>query len=326
MQDKPTCFIHGKTFPEISGGVPSFMGLPVATSPESLKGHDVVFMGVPWEGVVTWGRYSGCELGPKSIRSASVRYGGYLPEMGFDIFDHLSGTDYGDVGVFPCDTEKTMSLIQAKASEIMAAGAIPITFGGDHSVTVPIIRAVSESISGKLGVIHLDAHMDNIDRFGPHDQARCCPLHRIYEIEKVDPKNVVHMGMRGPRTHPSQVETAKQKGATIMTSFDIKLGGIEAAIERALAIAHDGTDGVYITVCSDVLDVAFNPGGPPDLCGLSSFELARILIGCAREKLRGFDFVEIYPPSDPNNVSSHGAVWMSLYTLAGVVKGRLGIK
>lgn len=324
MKNKPVCFIHGKTFPEVSGGIPSFLGLPVIRNAGELKNNDLIFMGVPWEGVVTWGRFSGCELGPKSIRSASIRYGGYLPEMGFDIFDHLSGADYGDVGVFPGDTEKTMTLIQDKAAEIVSAGAIPITFGGDHSISVPVIRAVSEAAPGKIGVIHFDAHMDNMDRFGPHDQARCCPLHRIYEMEKVDPKNVVHMGMRGPRTHPAQVETAKARGATILTSFEIKLAGVDTAVEKALAIAHDGTDGVYITVCSDVLDVAYNPGGPPDLCGLTSFELARLLLGCAGKGFLGFDFVEIYPPSDPNGVSSHGAVWMTLYALAGLVKHRLG--
>jgi agmatinase len=134
------------------------------------------------------------------------------------------------------------------------------------------------------------------------------------------------MGIRGPRNSPRQIEAAKEHGATIITSFDIKLNGVESAVDRALEVANTGTDATYVTICSDVLDVAYNPGGPIDPNGLTSFELSLILHKIARAGIAGFDFVEIYPMQDPNNVSSHTAVWMSLYALSGIVKKRFNIE
>jgi agmatinase len=134
------------------------------------------------------------------------------------------------------------------------------------------------------------------------------------------------MGMRGPRNDKVQLETALAHGCTVLTAFDIKLKGIDAAVERAIQVAHAGTNAVYVTLCSDILDVAFNPGGPPDLCGLSSFEVAFILHKLAAAGIAGFDFVEIYPPQDPNRISSHAAVWMTLYVLSGLARHRFDLK
>jgi len=325
MKNKPISFVPGIDHPEIYSGTPSFMGLPVITDKKDIKDYDFVIMGAPWEGVVTWGSFSGCELAPKSIRNASIRYGGYLPEIGFDIFDYMTAGDYGDAGMFPGDIEKTLNNIRSKASDIFTNGAIPITFGGDHSITIPVVNALAESVNGKVGVIHLDSHLDNIDKYAGEINARCCPLHRIYEIENIDPKNVIHMGIRGPRNNPHQVEIAKEKGATIITSFDIKLKGIDYAVKKALDISKTDTEAVYVTVCSDILDVAFNPGGPPDPCGLSSFELSLLLHKIASAGIAGFDFVEIYPIIDPNNVSSHIATWMALYVMSGIAKNKFNL-
>lgn len=326
MNEKPVCFEPDRRIPEIFKGVPSFMGLPVIQEKEKIRDYDVVIMGAPWEGVVTWGSFSGCELATKSIRNASIRYGGFLPEMGFDIFDYLNAGDYGDAAINPGNIEKTLTNIQEKVTDIYDQGAIPITFGGDHSITIPLVRALAEKIDGNIGVIHLDAHMDNMDKFRDEIYARCSPLHRIYEIKNANPKNIIHMGIRGPRNNPKQVAFAKEKGATILTSFDIKQYGIEYSVNKALDVAKAGTKSVYVTVCSDVLDVAFNPGGPPDLNGLTSFELSLILHKLACEGINGFDITEIYPLSDLNNVSSHTAVWMSLYVMSGIVKNKFNLK
>jgi agmatinase len=326
MNEKPICYELGREIPEIFHGVPSFMGLPVIQKKHEIRDYDVVIMGAPWEGVVTWGSFSGCELATKSIRNVSVRYAGFLPEMGFDIFDYLKAGDYGDAPTNPGHVEKTLANIQDKATDIYHQGAIPITFGGDHSITIPLVRALAEKTDGDVGIIHLDAHMDNMDKFGDELYARCSPLYRIYEIENVNPVNVIHMGIRGPRNNPKQVAFAKEKGATILTSFEIKLNGIEYAVNRALEVAKAGTDAVYVTVCSDVLDAAFNPGGPIDFNGLTPFELSLILHKLACAGIDGFDIAEIYPPSDPASVSSHAAVWMSLYVMSGIVKDRFNLE
>ncbi|MCD2348028.1 agmatinase family protein [Clostridium guangxiense] len=320
MENKPICYVPGKKINEVFSGVPSFMGLPVISEESEIDGYDAVIIGAPWEGIVTWNSFSGCELSTKTIRQASTRYGGFLPEIGFDIFDYIKAADYGDAVVYPGKIEKSLDSIREKVSEVVAKGSIPIIFGGDHSIASADAKAICENVKGKVGVVHFDAHLDNLDKYGEEKYARCSPLYRIYEMDNVDPKNVVHVGIRGPRNNPKQQEFAKEKGATVITSFDVKLNGIQETLNKILEVVKDGTDAVYITVCSDALDAACNPGGPPDFCGLTTFELAYLLHGIAARGVAGFDFVEIYPPQDANNVSSHVASWMALYVLAGITE------
>lgn len=322
MEHKPECYIPGKPIPEIYSGTPTFMGLPKIRTKTELPQFDVAFNGIPWEGICTWGGYSGCELAAKTIRSSSIRYGGYLPEFDLDVFDFLTGGDYGDIVAANGNVELTHQHIYERIREILAADVFPVTFGGDHSITYPIIKALAEKHNGKIGIVHLDAHMDNLNFYGNEKFARCSPLRRAYELPGINPKNIVHVGIRGPRNHPSGLEAAKKVGATVLTSFEIKERGIDYAVSRALEVANDGTEAVYVTVCSDVLDVAHNPGGPADPCGLSTYELGKFIYGVAAKGINGFDFVEIYPPTDLNNVSSHVCCWMILYALCGLVKSR----
>ena len=206
MQNKPECYVAHKQFEEVYSGVPTFMGLPRVHDKRDLGKYDVIFSGIPFEGVCTWGGPSGCELAPKTIRNASIRYGGYLPEFDVDVFDHLSAADYGDVATQNGDIEGTMANIETRAKELWDAGVFPISFGGDHSVAYPIMKALAEKHDGKIGVIHLDAHLDNMDSFGEYKYARCSPLRRTYELPGIDPKNIVHVGIRGPRNNPKGMQ------------------------------------------------------------------------------------------------------------------------
>ena len=320
---RPQCFIPCSEYTQIYQGVPSFLGLDAVKSPEGASGYDAAVLGIPWEGPVTWGKPSGCELSPKLIREASLRYGGYLPEFDYDLFDHIDVCDCGDVAVAAGDGEATRANIRATVAAIAEAGATPIIFGGDHSITFPAVEAMAKRHPGRLGLIHFDAHLDNMQTYGDEKLARCCPLHRIYEIDDIDPTKIIHMGIRGPRSNPSQMRNAKEVGATVMTGFEIKQKGVQHALETALKVAGEGTDAIYVTVCSDILDIAFNPGGPPDLNGLSSFELSSLLYGLASSGIAAFDFVEIYPFADPNNVSAHTAAWMAIYVLSGIARHKM---
>lgn len=323
---KPECYIKDKKTPEIYSGTPTFMGLPKVNNKEEISEYDLAFIGVPWEGICTWGGYTGCELAVKSIRKASVRYGAYLPEYDSDAFDYLCGCDYGDTVTDSSNIEKTLENIEAKTTKVLNEDVFPISFGGDHSITYPIIRALSKKHNGKIGIIHLDAHLDNLDLYGDSKYARCSPFRRIYEIENLNPENIIHLGIRGPRNNPKGMKAAKEAGAVVLNSFEIKEKGIDYTINKALETAKKDTEAVYVSVCSDVLDVAFNPGGPPDFCGLSSYELAKILYGIAAAGIDGFDIVEIYPPSDRNDVSSHAAVWMIVYILNGLAKYKKSVE
>lgn len=318
------------SLPVLYGDTPTLYGRP-HVHPRELAGYVadardrrrtvVAVSGVPWEGTITWGSWSGCELGPRTIRHASARYTGFLPEYGVDAFEWLELVDCGDTPVDMQDRPATFAAIEERVRTVLAAGAFPATYGGDHSISFPIIRALVQTLAGPLGVVHLDAHYDNKDEYDGDRYARCCPFRRVLELDGVPGSNFVHVGIRGPRNMKSQWEYARDIGATTLSINDIRARGMDAVIREAFAIASRGTRGVYVTVCSDVLDAAHNPGGPTDPNGITAHELFRALHYCGgRPETVGWDMVEIYPPFDVNHTSAHVATWALLHLLAGMAQ------
>ena len=326
MQDKPVCYMPSRIIPEVFSGVPSFLGLPVIKEKEDLKNYDFIIMGAPWEGICTNGGFTGTENATKHIRKASERYCGYLPEYDFDIFDHFSAADYGDAAVKNGDMDFTFNSVRNYMNDIVSANGIPIVFGGDHSLSYPLIEAFAGKYAGNIGIIHFDAHMDNMNSFGEDKFARCSPFHRLYDLPGFDPKNLVSVGIRGPRNHFGAIKEAKKYGASVITSFEVRQQGAKECIKRAIDIAKDGTQAFYVSVCSDALDVAFNPGGPADLCGLTSYDMAVMLTECGLAGAKGFDFMEVYPPDDLHGISSHGGCWMAIYIMSGMAQGMLAAR
>lgn len=311
-----------KNLPVMFGGLPTMLGGSPLDLGAPGSGPDIVFLGVPWEGTLTWGGFSGCELATKTIRQASARYGAYLPEYDLDAAAHLTWADGGDVAIVPGDPSATMAAIRTAVARVYARGAIPFLFGGDHSYTPEAVAALAQSTRGKVGVIHLDAHLDNMDEYDGDSFARCSPLYRILHQEGVRPESVVHFGIRGPRNSPYQAALAREAGARVMTMKEIRDKGLSSALEEAIGLARQGTEAVFLTICSDILDAAHNPGGPPDFGGLTSHELFQVVHQTARAGLAGMDMVEVYPLQDPHNRSSHLAVWTFVQALVGLALGR----
>lgn len=305
------------------GNTPPFLGAKNGTT-ESTDDADVLVYGVPWEGAVTWGYYTGCELGPKVMRICSARYSGYLPELDhIDVFEHLQLADMGDVDVVPADVVETMNRIESFSGAIWDTGKFPLALGGDHGITYPIVKALTERTKGKIGILHLDAHYDNMPHHEGDKYARSTPFARLYELEGVRNESLIHAGIHGPRNKPESGRFARDAGAKTVTINEIR----EAKDIRALAAdlydqASEGVDAVYLSVCSDVLDFAFNPGGPVDGNGLTSYELLTLIYEFTKRGIVGMDFVEVYPQQDPTDVSSHFASTVALYAFAGVVENR----
>ena len=132
---------------------------------------DAVVTGVPWEGGCTIGGYSSCTEGPKAIRSVSIRYTGYLPDFDLDAFDYLKVGDFGDVACRNGDYPLTFAAIRERISQIEDADALPITFGGDHGIAYPIISEIAKRHPKRVGVLHIDAHLDNYSNFGDDEYA-----------------------------------------------------------------------------------------------------------------------------------------------------------
>lgn len=308
--------------PKVFGQTPSFLGVRAVKPASGLDGEDVVFMGVPWEGVETWGSYTGCELATKSIRNAAIRYGDYLPEFDLALSDHLAMADAGDVAVIPGDAPATMAAVRSAAGSIFSAGAAPVFFGGDHSYTPAVIEALAAARPGRIGIIHLDAHLDNLPEFGGDPLARCGPLCRLASQEAVRNQSVVSLGIRGPRNAPLQMALAREAGCHVVTMRQIRQEGLGACLDQALSLAHEGTDQVYLTICSDILDALCNPGGPADFDGLLPHQLFEAVRKVAAAGLAGMDFVEVYPMQDPAGRSSHLAAWTIIHALAGMAQAR----
>jgi agmatinase len=326
MNKKEMPMIPGRksAMPMVYGDTPSFLGCPVIGPDVIDQEFDVIFAGVPWEGTITWGSYSGCELAPRSIRHAAARYGGFLPEYEIDLFDYLRIGDLGDVPVNPNDPGETMEMVFQKADQIYKRHSLPFMFGGDHSYCPEIVRALAENAQGKIGVIHFDAHFDNSKSFGDDEFPRCGPLYRIAQIERVRTESIVHIGIRGPRNSPAQMEYAREIGATVFTIRQIRSLGIEAIIQEALRIVQQGTNSIYVTVCSDIVDAAFNPGGPADFNGLFPHELFHALYTLGESGISGLDYAEVYPVQDPQSFSSHLAAWAIIHALAGLASRKKG--
>jgi guanidinopropionase len=313
------------SMPVVYGDTPSFLGCPVVNPSPNEGEFDVLFIGVPWEGTITWGSYTGCELAPRTIRHAAARYGGFLPEYNLNLFDHLRIGDLGDIHVFSNSPEETMNNVFNVANKIYKSHSIPFALGGDHSFSPEIVRALAENGEGEIGVVHFDSHFDNAKSFGEDRFPRCGPLHRIAQIEKVRKKSIVHIGIRGPRNSPAQLEYAKEIGASVFTIREIRNLGIEAVMEKAIDIAQKNTKHIYVTICSDIIDAAFNPGGPADFNGLFPYELFSALYKLGGSGLSGLDYVEVYPIQDPNAFSSHLAAWALVHALAGVASKKSGL-
>lgn len=129
----------------IYGNTPCFLGAKNISASKSLEDIDAVVYGVPWEGAVTWGDYTGCELGPKVMRLTSARYSGYLPELDhIDVFEHMKLGDIGDIDVVPADVDETMNRITNFTSKLWESGKFLIGLGGDHGITFPIVKALAE--------------------------------------------------------------------------------------------------------------------------------------------------------------------------------------
>ena len=323
-KDIPMVADRKASLPKVYGDTPSFLGTTVLDPKALTKGYDVIVAGVPWEGTVTWGTFSGCELSPKTIRHASARYGGFLPEYELNLFDYLSIGDMGDVPVNPNDDQLTMKNVYESMGNVYRNRSIPFVLGGDHSFTPEIVRALSDTIDGKIGLIHFDAHLDNSMAFGNDKYPRCGPIHRIAQVDKVRTESIVHIGIRGPRNSATQFEYARSMGARVFAINEIRRRGMDEIIEEAIEIAHRDTKYVFVTICSDCIDAGFNPGGPADFNGLMPHELLSSLYRIGESGISGLDYVEVYPGQDPAGFSSHLASWAMIYALAGMASVKKG--
>ncbi len=276
--------------PDFAGPV-SYGGAPYTQDPALLAGFDVAIVGAPTDDLVS--DRPGTRFGPRAIRSASCPPGPHL-EAKIDAFAELRVVDYGDAAVLPADPERSHAAIEATVGEVVAAGLLPIVLGGDHSIAEPDIRACAKP-HGAVGLVHFDTHTDTGTHVFGVEISHGTPMYRLVRDGHVDPTRYVQIGLRG--YWPAEPEFAWQaeQGITSFFMHDVRDLGIEAVVERTVAIVGSGP--VFLSVDVDVLDPAFAPGtGTPEPGGMTSIELLWAVRAVAeRLELVGADVVEVIP-------------------------------
>jgi agmatinase len=272
-------------------GLLTFGSLPYTQDPAELEGVDVAIVGAPTDDLVS--DRPGTRFGPRAIRAASCPPGPHL-EAKVDAMAELRMVDYGDAPVLPADAVRTHEAIERSVGEVVAAGAIPIVLGGDHSIAEPDIRACAAR-HGPLGLIHFDTHTDTGAEVFGVEVSHGTPMYRLVEQGHVDPKRYVQIGLRGYWPGPKEFAWQEARGITSFFMHDVRELGIAAVVERALDVVGAGS--AYVSVDVDVLDPAFAPGtGTPEPGGMTSVDLLWACRTVAeRLELVGAEVVEVIP-------------------------------
>lgn len=293
-------------------GSQNFFRLPMLTNPAEV---DVALVGVPFDGGTT--NRPGTRHGPREIRNQSSLMR-RINANGVSPYDRLRVADLGDCPVNPINLLDSLGKIETFFTTIAASGAIPITAGGDHLITLPILRALARD--EPVGLIHFDAHSDTNDLyFGDNPYTHGSPFRRAVEEGLLDPKRAVQIGIRGTYYHESDWDFARATGFRIITMDEVMDRGIADVIAEARTIA--GALPAYVTFDIDCLDPAYAVGtGTPEIGGFTTREAQRMLRALTGLNIIGADVVEVSPPFDPSGLTAlTGATMMFelLCTIAG---------
>lgn len=295
------------------GGPATMMRLP---SQPSAEGLDACFVGVPMDHGSS--NRSGARHGPRAIRAESCMLRPYNMATGAAPFDHLQVADIGDVAVNTFDLKKTVGLIEAAFAGILRHGVVPLTLGGDHTLTYPILRAVGEKY-GPVALVHVDAHADVNDlQFGERI-AHGTPFRRAVEDGLLQCDRVWQIGLRGTGYGPDDFEWPRAQGFRVVSAEECWLRSLAPLMAEVRAVIGDAP--CYLSFDIDSLDPAFAPGtGTAEIGGLSVWQALEIVRGCAGLNLIGCDLVEVSPPYDPSgNTALTGA--SLLYEMLCVLPG-----
>ncbi|MCL4066180.1 agmatinase [Pseudomonas sp. GX19020] len=305
--------LGGNEMPRFGGPV-TFMRLPAAPSAEGL---DVAFCGIPMD--IGTSNRPGTRLGPRQIRDESRMLRPFNMATGAAPFDHLQCADIGDVPINTFDLKKSVGIIEAHYDQILAAGALPLTMGGDHTLTWPILRAIRKK-HGAVALIHVDAHADINDTMFGEKVAHGCPFRRAFEDGCLKNDKVFQIGLRGTGYSPDDFDWGRKNGWTVIQAEECWHKSLKPLMAEIRA--QIGDTPVYLSYDIDSLDPAFAPGtGTVEPGGLTIWQGLEIVRGCAGLNLVGGDLVEVSPPYDPSgNTALIGAnlLYEMLCVLPGV--------
>lgn len=278
-------------------GIKTFMRLPHVTTTE---GVDVAIVGVPFD---TGASYRvGARFGPEAIRSVSALLRHHNEVLDVSIFDHCSVVDYGDLPVNPGYIEDSYKMIEEGLLPILDGGVTPIMLGGDHSVTLPELRAMAKT-HGPVALIHFDSHTDTGDKRFGRKYTHGTPFRRAVEEGLILVDHSIQAGMRGSIYSRDSLDDARKLGFDLVTSVEAQEWGIDELIRRIRDRAGDAK--AFVSFDIDFVDPAFAPGtGTPEVGGFTSREALRVVRGLRDLDLVGFDLVEVLPQYDLSQITA----------------------
>ncbi|MCF6445515.1 agmatinase [Nereida sp. MMG025] len=293
--------VSGFDLPRFAG-VPTFMRLPhVPLDDPKLSEVQIGLIGTPWDGGTT--NRPGPRHGPRQLRDMSTMIRAQNGATGVRPFEMVNCADLGDVAPNPADLQDSMDRITAFYSKVYTAGIVPLTAGGDHLCSLPILRALAKD--GPLGMIHFDSHTDLFHSyFDGTMYTHGTPFRRAIEEGLLDPKRVIQIGIRGTAYDFEDRDFAKSVGITIIPIEEFHARGADDVMAQAKDIV--GTHPTYVSYDIDFVDPAFAPGtGTPEVGGPNSFtalQVARLLEGV---NIAGADLVEVSPPFDASGNTAY---------------------
>ena len=272
-------------------GLLTYGGVPYTEDPSDLEGVDVAILGAPTDDLVS--DRPGTRFAPRAIRSASCPSGPNL-ETGMDAFSALRVVDFGDAPVVPADPASSHAAIRETVGQVLAAGAMPVVLGGDHSISEPNVRACAAA-HGPVGLVHFDTHTDTGSEVFGVGLSHGTIMRRLVEEGHVDPGRYAQIGLRGYWPGEEEFSWQRERGITSLFMHEVRDLGIKEVVRRALEAVGPGP--VFLTVDIDVLDPAFAPGtGTPEPGGMTTSELLWAVREVARgSELVGADLVEVIP-------------------------------
>jgi agmatinase len=278
-------------------GIKTFMRLPHSQDIENI---DFVVAGVPWDGATSY--RTGRRAAPDAIRKVSVTLRPYNMALNIDIFKYCAGVDYGDLPVVAGYIEDTYTAVETALHPLVEAGVIPVLLGGDHSITLPELRAVAHT-HGPVALIHLDSHTDTNNQYFGKPYYHGSPFRRAVEENLLLVENSIQVGMRGSVYSKDVYEDSTDLGFKVVTMSAVRQMGIPKLIESIKK--RIGPNKVFVTFDIDVVDPAFAPGtGTPEIGGLTGGEAVELVRGLNGFDFVGFDVVEVLPDKDPAEITA----------------------
>ena len=273
------------------GGPATMLRLPTQ---ESAAGLDACFVGIPID--IGTSNRSGTRHGPRQIRAESCMLRPYNMATGAAPFEKMQVADIGDVPINTFDLNKTVDIITAYYNEILKHDCIPLTLGGDHTLTYPILRAMKEK-HGPVALIHIDAHADINDKMFGERIAHGTPFRRAVDDGLLINNKVFQIGLRGTGYSPDDFNWSRDRGFTVVQAEQCWGKSLTPLIEDAKKTIGDAP--VYLSYDIDSLDPAFAPGtGTVEIGGLTIWQALELVRGCQGLNIVGGDLVEVSPPYD----------------------------